>query len=316
MLFVDARRVADALPYDALIDALDRAFCTPVIAPQRVHHTIDQGAGSDATLLLMPAWSEGGSIGIKIATLFPDNALHNKGAVNAIYCLMNGSTGEPEAVIDGAELTLRRTACASALAARYLARDDAATLLMVGTGNLAPHMVAAHAAARKLEHIRIWGRNADKAAALAASLAENHRNVSVVSNLDVALPEADIVSCATLSSTPLVRGALLRPGQHIDLVGAYTPQMREADGEAMGRARVYVDTYAGAFSEAGEIVQAIDEGYLQKDSVAGELAELASGKVAGRTSGQEITLFKSVGTALEDLAAAELLISNAGAIGA
>lgn len=310
MLLVDARRVADALPYDELIDTLDRAFRAPVTVPQRTHHTIDQGAGSDATLLLMPAWSEGGSIGIKIATLFPDNALRNKGAVNAIYCLMNGTSGEPEAVIDGGELTLRRTACASALASRYLSCKNASTLLMIGTGKLAPHMVAAHAAVRSLQQIRIWGRNPAKAKALAGALAEQHPDVRAVTDLEAALPEADIVSCATLSSTPLVRGALLRPGQHIDLVGAYTPQMREADGDAMNRATVYVDTYLGAFSEAGEVLQAIDEGLLQKDDIGGELAELASGKIAGRTSGQEITLFKSVGTALEDLAAAELLMRN------
>lgn len=313
MLLVDARRVADALPYNELIDALDRAFQTPTTVPKRHHHTIDQGAGTDATLLLMPAWSEGGSIGIKVATMFPDNTLSNKGAVNAIYCLMNGKSGEPEAIIDGAELTLRRTACASALASRYLSCDDASTLLMVGTGNLAPHMIAAHAAARDLQHIRIWGRDHAKAQALAKSLDERHSDVQAVSDLEVALPDADIVSCATLSPTPLIRGALLRPGQHIDLVGAYTPQMREADGDAMHRAKVYVDTYTGAFSEAGEVLQAIEEGLLEKEDIAGELAELVSGKATGRMSGEEITLFKSVGTALEDLAAAELLIRNAGA---
>jgi ornithine cyclodeaminase len=310
MQFLDAGRVAQALPYDSLIDALDAAFRRQVTVPQRIHHTLEQASGTDASLLLMPAWRDGGAIGVKIVSVFPDNALRNRGSVNAVYCLLDGATGEPRAIIDGEELTLRRTACASALASRYLSRSDATSLLMIGSGKLAPHLVAAHAAVRSFGKISVWGRNTDKANALADLLAGDFRDVRPVTNLEAAVREADVVSCATLSPAPLIHGSWLRAGQHIDLVGAFTPQMREADGEALRRSRVFVDTRAGAFSEAGDIILAIAEGLFREDELAGELADLVSGRSSGRASAAEITLFKSVGTALEDLAAAELVVST------
>lgn len=311
MQFFDAAAVAERLPYEKLIETLDDAFREGAVVPDRTHHTMTVPGGTDATLLLMPAWRSGRSLGVKIASIFPDNAMQGLGAVQAVYVLMDGSTGEPRAVIDGGELTLRRTACASALASRYLSADAARSLLMVGTGNLAPHLIAAHAAARKIERVRIWGRREHKARELKATLARRFDDIEVATDLEAAVRDADIVSCATLSGEALVRGAWLCPGQHIDLVGAFTPQMREADGEAIARARIVVDTYDGAFAEAGDLIQAIDEGFIDKDDIAAELAELARGEKPGRRSADEITLFKSVGTALEDLAAAGLVVDSA-----
>ncbi len=311
MQFFDAAAVAERLPYEKLIETLDDAFREGAVVPDRTHHTMTVPGGTDATLLLMPAWRSGRSLGVKIASIFPDNAMQGLGAVQAVYVLMDGSTGEPRAVIDGGELTLRRTASASALASRYLSADAARSLLMVGTGNLAPHLIAAHAAARKIERVRIWGRREHKARELKATLARRFDDIEVATDLEAAVRDADIVSCATLSGEALVRGAWLCPGQHIDLVGAFTPQMREADGEAIARARIVVDTYDGAFAEAGDLIQAIDEGFIDKDDIAAELAELARGEKPGRRSADEITLFKSVGTALEDLAAAGLVVDSA-----
>ncbi len=311
MQFFDAAAVAERLPYEKLIETLDDAFREGAVVPDRTHHTMTVPGGTDATLLLMPAWRSGRSLGVKIASIFPDNAMQGLGAVQAVYLLMDGSTGEPRAVIDGGELTLRRTASASALASRYLSADAARSLLMVGTGNLAPHLIAAHAAARKIERVRIWGRREHKARELKATLARRFDDIEVATDLEAAVRDADIVSCATLSGEALVRGAWLCPGQHIDLVGAFTPQMREADGEAIARARIVVDTYDGAFAEAGDLIQAIDEGFIDKDDIAAELAELARGEKPGRRSADEITLFKSVGTALEDLAAAGLVVDSA-----
>lgn len=310
MLIIDAASVAERLPYERLIDKLDVAFRDGTVVPERAHHTISVGGGTDATLLLMPAWRNGRGLGVKIATVFPDNMEKGLGTVHALYFLMDGATGEPRAVLDGAELTLRRTACASALASRYLSIDSAATLLMVGTGKLAPHLIAAHAAVRDIGRIRIWGRREQKAREVKAGLARRPEDVEVVTDLEEAVHDADIVSCATLARDPLIHGAWLRPGQHIDLVGAFTPEMREADGEAIGRARVVVDTYAGALAGAGDITQAISEGIIAEDDIAADLAELARGAKPGRRSPDEITLFKSVGTALEDLAAAELVVAN------
>lgn len=307
----DASAVAAALPYGQLVDVLDSAFRSQVTVPVRTNHTVPKTNASDANLLLMPAWREGGMLGVKIVTVFPDNAQRGLGAVNASYVLMHGETGVPVAMLDGDELTLRRTACASALASRYLSRDDSSTLLMIGTGRLAPHLVAAHAAVRPIKRVVIWGRRQEAAQSLVEQIAPRVDDVRAANNLSAEIDEADIISCATLASTPLIRGELLRPGQHLDLVGAFTPSMAEADPTAMQRARVFVDTYDGALAEAGDILQALDTGTIERADVLGEMAELSSGAVVGRLSREDITLFKSVGTALEDLAAAELVAAGA-----
>jgi len=310
MRVLDAKDVAAALPYDQLIQALDRAFASDVRAPQRAHYDVPVPGGNDGTLLLMPAWQPGQGMGVKIATVFPDNARHNFPAVFASYFLMSAETGLPVAVLDGTELTVRRTAAASALASSYLSRPDATRLLMVGTGNLAPHLIAAHATARPIRDVCIWGRRADAAAELADRFGDSTFNVTVAENLEAAVSEADIISCATLAAEPLIMGSWLKDGQHLDLVGAFKPGMHEADTSTLCRANVYVDTRAGALAEAGEIVLAIESGAISEADICAELSELADGSIAGRVDIDAITLFKSVGTALEDLAAAELAIQN------
>ena len=314
MMTVNAESVAAALPYDQLVDALDTAFAGETEVPLRTHHSVPVPGGADGTLLLMPAWSTGRSIGIKVATVFPDNAKLESPAVFASYLLLSAETGVPVAVLDGTELTVRRTAAASALASRYLSRENASRLLMVGTGNLAPHMVLAHASVRPIEHVLVWGRRAKAARDLADRLSASGLQAEATDDIESAVSNVDIISCATLTSDALVRGAWLKPGQHVDLVGAFTPEMREADDEALRRADVYVDTRTGALSEAGEIVQGMASGAISKDEIRGELSELANGTANGRVDNDAITLFKSVGTALEDLAAAELVMKNLGAL--
>jgi len=310
MLNLDAQSVANALPYDQLISALDEAFKSGADVPERSHLNVEVPGSADGTLLLMPCWQTNGKMGVKIATVFPDNSRQGLSAVNASYFLMDATTGVPLAVIDGTELTRRRTAAASALASRYLSRGDSKTLLMVGTGKLARHLIAAHACARDIDSVLIWGRRSEAARALASSLARESFSVRVVTDLEGAVSEVDIVSCATLAGEPLIRGDWLHEGQHLDLVGAFRPDMREADSEAVSRADVYVDTYSGALSEAGDILQAIKEGAIIESDIAADLSELAQGECQGRTSNEAITLFKSVGTALEDLAAADLVMRN------
>jgi ornithine cyclodeaminase/alanine dehydrogenase-like protein (mu-crystallin family) len=302
----DAASVARLLPYAALIEALDEAFRSDAVVPERTHLQVEVPGSAEATLLLMPAWRPGTSLGIKIATIFPGNIEKSLPSVNASYLVLDASTGEPAALLDGAELTARRTAAASALASRYLSREDAASLLMIGAGKLAPHLVRAHATVRPLEGITIWARRPEEARRLAALLADEGVAATPVSDLEAAVRRTDIVSCATLSIEPLIRGAWLHEGQHLDLVGAFRADRREADGDAVSRADVYVDTFAGALNEAGDIVQAMAEGQLEKEDIIGDLAGLCRGTCPARRSRQAITLFKSVGTALEDLAAAEL----------
>ena len=323
MRILSGDAVDAALDDLALVDRLEAMFRDGCEMPNRHHHTIAaaNGPGSaDATLLLMPAWTGGAAahIGIKLVTVFPDNGRLGLPAIYGQYLLLDGRTGRSLALLDGTMLTKRRTACASGLAARYLARPDAERLLMIGTGALAPHLVRVHARVRPIRTVEIWGRRPERAQALARELAETlpralGRSIAVcaVEDRAAAVPGADIVSCATLSRTPLVEGAWLRPGQHIDLVGAYTPQMRESDDAAVRRARVYVDTRAGALKEAGDIVQALASGALAAGDIVADLFELARRERTGRGAGDDlaITLFKSVGAALEDLAAAELALT-------
>jgi alanine dehydrogenase len=311
MRVMNASEVEAALETEALVEQLRQMFRAGAEVPLRHRHTVPVLGGAEASLLLMPAWQVGRYMGVKIVTVFPTNAEKSLPSVMAAYVLLSARTGEPLAMIDGHTLTLRRTACASALAAKYLARPDASRLLMVGTGELAPHLVLAHARVRPIKEVLIWGRTPAKAERLAHNLTGRRMRVSATTDLEGAVRGADIISCATLSKEPLVRGAWLREGQHIDLVGGFTPEMREADDEAIDRARVFVDTYSGALKEAGDIVQPMQKGILTREAIAGDLAELTQGRVAGRRFHNQITLFKSVGTAIEDLAAAILVFETA-----
>src|SRR5690349_5673053 len=313
---LDADAISAALTYPALVEALREAFRADITVPVRHHHTIPQ-PGRDATLLLMPAWNESGTanerfLGCKIVTIFPDNAAAGHPSLHGRYLLMSGATGEPLALMDGRALTAWRTAAASALAASYLARADAEHLVMIGAGALAPHLVRAHAAVRPIKRVTLWNRTHGRAVSLAFGLTVTGIEATIAEELEAAVRDADIVCCATLATEPIVRGAWLKPGTHVDLVGGFTRKMREADDEAVRRARVYVDTRAGALKEAGDIVVPLRREVIDKKQIVGDLAELCRGKAKSRTSDKQITLFKSVGTAIEDLAAAMLLWRSLG----
>lgn len=311
MLTISAAEVDSALTFPGLIETLRAAFRDGAIQPVRHHHTIERPDGAASTLLLMPAWTDfntagtsaGGHIGIKIVTVSPDNNAVGKPAVMGLYLLLDGTTGEPQAMIDGQRLTQWRTACASALAASYLAREDASRLLVVGAGALSPFLAKAHSAVRPITNIRIWNRTPANAEKVAARLRAEGFAAEAAGDLGAELGQADIISSATITTEPLVKGALLRPGTHVDLVGGFTPAMRESDDDTVARARVYVDTRAGATKEAGDIVQPLASGVLKPEAIVADLYELTRGQKKGRQNDDEITLFKSVGAALEDLAA-------------
>ncbi len=306
MRHFDAASVHDALPFGPLVEALEIAFREGVTAPVRHHHT----TGGDRTLLLMPAWSSR-YLGVKLVTVTPENSARGLPSVQGAYALFEADTGVLIAILDGTALTLRRTAAASALAARYLARPDATTLALFGAGALAPFLVRAHAATRPISRVLVWNRTPARAASLAAQLAALGFAASPVADRKAAVREADIVSCATMSGAPLVEGAWLRAGTHVDLVGAYLPTLRESDTLVLTMGRVFVDTRAGALAEAGDILIPIADGEFAADAIAGELADLCAGRVRGRQDAEEVTVFKSVGTALEDLAAANLVVARA-----
>ncbi len=309
--FLDRAAVDRALPYAALIGALRETFAEGLEAPVRHHHEIPRAGKDPATLLLMPAWRPDREIGVKLLTIFPGNeAATGLPSVQAVYLLFDGASGAPRALLDGTALTLRRTAAASALATDFLAREDSSRLLMIGAGALAPHLVRAHAVVRPIRQVMVWNRTPERARRLAGELAREGFEARAVTDRIAALQEADIVSCATMSTTPLVPGDRVRPGTHVDLVGAFRPDMRESDDALMRRAEVYVDTTAGALAEAGDIIQALRSGALSREAIRGDLYALCRGRCAGRREPAAITVFKSVGSAVEDLAAAALVAAS------
>jgi len=311
MRSISAAEIDAALTFPSLIDALAEAFRGRFLAPTRHHHVIDRPGGAHATHLLMPAWTTTGDyIGVKIVNVFPENGKLGLPAVLGTYVLQSGKTGETLAVLDGSRLTPWRTAAASGLATRYLAQVDSRKLLIVGAGALAPFLTRAHASQRQIETVEIWNHRPDGARKTAEALRAQGFRAQAVDDLRSAVEQADIISCATLAQTPLISGAWLRPGQHLDLVGAFNMNMREADDLALKRARIFVDTPA-ALSEGGDVAQGLRSGAIQNSDVVSDLAALVSG-APGRGAAEEITLFKSVGAAIEDLAAAILVYETAG----
>jgi alanine dehydrogenase len=311
---VNAGDIDRVLDYGALIDALAQAFRADMEVPLRHTHMIPQPSGSEAKLLLMPAWTGSGErlVGCKVVSVYPDNAKLNKPSVYGSYLLMSGETGEPLALLDGTTLTAWRTAAASALAARYLAREDAEHLVMVGAGALSAHLIRAHAAVRPIKRVTLWNRTRSRAISTAFALHAAGIEPAIADDLEAAVRTADIVSCATLSAEPLVQGKWLKKGAHLDLVGAFTPKMREADDEAVRRARVYVDVRASAAKGSGDIAIPLRKKILTATCIQGDLFELCRGEVKGRKRKDEITLFKSVGNAIEDLAVAMLVWKKLG----
>jgi len=303
---IDTETTRRHLGFPALIDALRAMFVSGCEAPARhVHHIGDAG-----TLLVMPAWRSGMRLGLKTVTIFPANAAHRLPALHSTYLLFDAATGAPLAQIDGDEITSRRTAAASALAASMLARADASRLLIVGSGRVASLIADAMQAVRPLDEVTVWNHRAAGARDLAATLQAQGHAARATEDLADAVAHADIVSCATLSSTALIRGEWLRAGTHLDLIGSFTPQMREADAACFAISRVYVDT-PEALAKSGDVLEAIAAGAFDPARLQGTLADLCLGTRPGRSDAGERTLFKAVGNALEDLAAAELVFEKA-----
>lgn len=309
MRILDEAAVRAALPWHGLIAALRETFLAGCEMPLRTQHGIAIPGDPDGTLLMMPAWQGGRLIVVKVVNVMPGNGARGLPAVAASVLAFDGRSGAMLAMLDGAEVTARRTAAASALAADALARADAAELLVVGAGRIAANLAQAHCAVRPYARVRIWARRREAADALVRALRGIAPDVAAAEALQAAARTADVISCATLTAAPLIAGAWLKPGAHLDLVGGYTPQMREADDDAVARAgAVYVDTFAGALAEAGDIIQPLASGVLDRARIAGELADLCRRGRAARAGRDGITLFKSVGTALEDFAAAALAL--------
>lgn len=302
--FISAAHMRERLDFTSLVAHLQAAHREPPPAVERLlmqHRSI---AGNHDAMLVWPAWQHGRNLGVKVVTMFPGN--RTVPGVQGLYLLFDGTHGTPQVVIDGTELTYWKTAADSALGASLLARTDARTLLMVGAGALAPYLIRAYQAIRpNLQQVLVWNRTTNKAEQLAASITAMPAQAR--SDLETAVRAADIVCCATSSDTPLVHGAWLQPGTHLDLVGGFTPSMREADDEAVRRAQVYVDSRWFTVEHVGDLTQPIANGVIAPDDVRGDLFDLCTGALTGRTDAAQITLFKSGGGAHLDLMAAQYI---------
>jgi alanine dehydrogenase len=310
MLVLNAEEVRALAPLPSLIECLQEAFRRGCSVPLRQVAKMPGGAG-DRLFISMPAFDLEGGAAVKLVTVFPDNASKGLPSIQAAI-LVFSEHGMPVALLDGTVVTHMRTAAASALASRYLSRKDSAHLVIIGTGALAPTMAAAHCVVRPISRISVWGRRPERAVATAAAiraLVSHHIDVLVPNSIVETTAMADIVSCATGSATPVLAGRWLKPGTFVDLVGSFSPSNREADDDVVVRSRIFVDTIEGALAEAGDIIDPLARGVIDRARVEGELADLACGRATGRQSGDEIIMFKSVGTALADLAASRLIVS-------
>ena len=279
---IDAEAVDAAVDYPSLVDALREIYRVGCDLNELLRLSLASASGTVANFLLRPAWQRDRHIGVKLVSLFPDNNARGLPSVLGIYVLIDGTTGEPLACIDGTSLTLYKTAANSALGAAYLARDDAETMLMVGAGALAPHVIEAHAAVRPIRRVAVWNRTPERAEALAGECARPGLAVNPTRDLEGAAREADVISCATMAVDPLIVGAWLKPGAHVDLIGGFTPEMREADDEAVRRSRVFVDTREGTLEEVGDIAIPLARGVIGEADIVGDLTQLARGERDGR----------------------------------
>lgn len=304
MLHLDATATAAPLGWPDLIAALRQAFAQGRVVPLRHTHRIDDPAGTGGTLLLMPAWQPGRWLGLKAVGIFPGNSARGLPGLHSTYTLFDARTGVPVALLDGDVITSRRTAAAAALAASFLAREDAATLLVLGSGRVARLLPEAMRSVRPIERVTVWNHRPEGAQALVRQCRDAGFAAEAVTDLEEAVSSADIVSCATLATAPLVKGEWLREGMHLDLIGSFTPQMRESDAGCFARSRVFVDTEE-ALAKSGDVLGAIADGAFEPSQLQGTLAQMCRGERPGRSDRREITLFKAVGNALEDLAAAE-----------
>ena len=312
MKTIDAAQVDALLDYPALLDALEAGHRAGIDEAERLLLEQRSPGGSANHFLIWPAWRHGEALGIKLVTSFPDNASAGLPTVQAVYVLFEGTHGSPSALIDGTAMTPWKTAADSALGARFLARADARSLLMVGAGVMAPHLIRAHLTARpSIRRVTLWNRTRDAAARLTETLALDGVEIALGKDLETAVRSAEVISCATGATAPLIQGAWLQPGTHLDLVGGFTPEMREADDEACRRARIYVDSRWFTIGCVGDLTAPMESGAITEDDILGDLFQLSRGEVTGRTGPQDITLYKNAGGAHLDLMTARLIAARA-----
>ncbi|MGO3183090.1 MAG: ornithine cyclodeaminase family protein [Aequorivita sp.] len=306
LIQIDDQFIEENTVFSELIEILKLDFSNrDIIVPERHHHDFPNPVvNKNSTLLIMPAWNPGKNAVVKIITVSPENSRFNLPSINGTYVYFDAINGTLKAILEAKNLTSKRTAAASALASSFLSREDSSSLLMIGTGALSTNLIKAHASVRPIKNVFVWGRHYKKAQAVCDQLSNENFTTTPIKSIEEKISEVDIITCATLSKTPLVLGKYLKPGQHIDLVGAFKKGMRESDNDTISKASIFVDTMESGLNESGDIAIPLEEGIIQESDIKADLFALCSNAKKGRINSEEITVFKSVGHAIEDLAAA------------
>lgn len=309
MLIFTAEETRDLLGFKELIQSIRESFRSGATAPLRHHHKIENNLISDSILLLMPSWSSNkGFGGVKIVNVNPHNNTKNLPSISASYLLFDAESGEHLSLMDASILTSKRTAAASALAASYLARPDSSKLLIVGAGKVGSEIAPAFKTVLPIHDVYVWDQKQSQSEVLVHSLTDLGFNARVVKSIKEGVRLVDIISCATLAQDPIIKGEWLKPGQHVDLIGSFTPQMREVDDEALKRSKIFIDTKAATL-ESGELLIPLKAGVIEHSDIGPTLYDLCAQDSRQRDP-SEITLFKGVGHAIEDLAAASLVYKS------
>ena len=308
MKYFDTKAIQTALPYQLLVEALAQGLQQFAQTPARSFFSPNQDA---SCVMIMPAWRPHQMMGVKLVSVWPENNAKGESAVSAVYVVISCLDGRPLAVLDGTELTLRRTAAAAALAAKRLARENSETLAVLGTGSLSVPLVQAHTDTMRLKNVLVWGRQFHKTQRVVKQLKELGIEVRAMGDLEETLALSDVVAVATTATEPFLKADWVKPGTHISLVGAFTPQMAEAEPVLMARSQLFADCRASVLEKGGEVFQAIKQGLVLDSDIIADLAELtAQSDRNWRHDGQAITVFKSVGFALLDLIAAEVVMKD------
>ena len=308
MKHFDMKAIQTALPYPLLVDALAQGLQQFAQTPARSFFSPNQDA---SCVMIMPAWRPHQMMGVKLVSVWPENNAKGESAVSAVYVVISCLDGRPLAVLDGTELTLRRTAAAAALAAKRLARENSETLAVLGTGSLSVPLVQAHTDTMRFKNVLVWGRQFHKTQRVVKQLKELGIEVRAMGDLEETLALSDVVAVATTATEPFLKADWVKPGTHISLVGAFTPQMAEAEPVLMARSQLFADCRASVLEKGGEVFQAIKQGLVLDSDIIADLAELtAQSDRNWRHDGQAITVFKSVGFALLDLIAAEVVMKD------
>lgn len=315
MLMLDAKTVLNSLDYPAMVDEMQEMHRQPQSLVDELLIESTDSANNANHFFIRAGWQPEEAVGAKVITIFPrNNETKLRPSIQAVYILFEGKYGTPVACLDGTALTYVKTAADSALGARLLARKSMVTMLMIGAGEMAYHLVVAHCQTRpSITSVFIWNRTMEKAQALCQSdLRQRFPYISFkpAESIETVLPDADLICSATAATAPLIAGKLLKKGCHVDLIGAYTPEMREADDDCIGRASIFVDSRSTTIHHTGELMIPIANEVIKETDIKAELADLCRSEHQGRRNDSEITLFKNGGGGHLDLMVARIIYNH------